>query len=108
MKLEELINGTLLGDASIRVDKGKYFYYSLNAKDKNFLFWSKFLFKKFNIPTYITLNNDISKVFTLGFYINARKNQDLLELRDKWYKQEKGKTVKTFPSDLNTPKLVMN
>ncbi|MDI6807046.1 MAG: helix-turn-helix domain-containing protein [Candidatus Aenigmarchaeota archaeon] len=100
MKLLELINGTVLGDASIRVDKNKYCYYSLNAKDKNFLKWIKRLFENFNIPTYITLNNATSKVFALGFYINARQKIKLLSLRRRWYKKENGKTQKIVPKDL--------
>jgi DNA-binding XRE family transcriptional regulator len=108
MKLPDIINGTLLGDASVRIDKSKYYYYSLNAKDKNFLCWVKTLLERFNIPTYITVNNIVSKVFTLGFYINARKSQELLKLRSKWYKQENGKTAKIIPFDLKiTPITVL-
>lgn len=100
MKLSELINGTLLGDASIRIYKNRYYYYSLNAKDKNFLEWNRRSFKKFYIPTYISLNNAISKVFTLGFYINARQNIELSSLRGKWYRKHNGKTVKVVPKNL--------
>jgi DNA-binding XRE family transcriptional regulator len=100
MKLLEIINGTLLGDASIRVWKGKYYYYSLNAKDRNFLEWCKKLLEKFNIPTYVVVNNAISKVFTLGFYINARQKPELLSLREKWYKKINGKIIKIIPRDL--------
>ncbi len=100
MKLSELINGTLLGDASIRIYKNRYYYYSLNAKDKKFLEWNRRSFKKFNIPTYIALNNAISKVFTLGFYINARQNIELSSLRGKWYRRHNDKTVKVVPKNL--------
>jgi len=104
MKLLELVNGTLLGDGSVRVDKNKYFYYSLNAKNKDFLKKMQRLFAKFNIPTYIVLNNPISKVFALGFYINARHNTELLALREKWYTQKNGKTQKIIPRDLQLTK----
>jgi len=36
----------------------------------------------------------------LGFYINARPYRELLHLRDKWYKEKKGKTIKVVPRDL--------
>jgi DNA-binding XRE family transcriptional regulator len=100
MKLLDIINGTLLSDASIRVWKNKYYYYSLNAKDKTFLEWVKKIFEQFKIPTYIVVNNKVSNVFSLGFYINARHYLELLFLRDKWYKKVNGKTVKTVPRDL--------
>lgn len=109
MKLSELINGTLLGDATVRVDKNKYYYYSLNAKDKNFLKWFGKLFLKFNIPTYIVLNNAISKVFALGFYINARQDSNLSALRNKWYTKQNGKTQKSIPKDLElTPMTLLH
>ncbi len=98
--LEDVIHGTLLGDACIRVDRKKYYYYSLNAKDKNFLFWFKGIMERFDIPTYITVSNKQSKVFALGFYINARKSDYLLGLRNTWYTKIDDKTVKTFPNDL--------
>ena len=100
MRLEEVVNGTLLGDASIRVDKKKYYYYGLSAKDKRFLKWVGDILWKFNIPTYISLNNSLSKVFTLGFYINARRDSWLLSLRKNWYKQENGAIIKIIPNDL--------
>lgn len=95
MKLLELVNGTLLGDGSVKADKNKYFYYSLNAKDKDFLKKVQRLFTKFDIPTYIVVNNPITKVFALGFYINARHNTELLTLR-KMVHARKWKNTKNY------------
>ncbi len=100
VKLIEIINGTLLSDASVRIYKNKYYWYSLNARSPKFLKWVSKIFEKFKIPTYITVNNKISKVFTLGFYINARKHKWLLSLRNKWYKKINGKSIKIVPRDL--------
>ena len=100
MKLLEIINGTLLGDASIECKEGKYYYYSLVSKSKEFLEWVKKFFLKYGIKPYILLNNYTSKVYMLGFYINAGPYKELLHLRDKWYKEIKGKTVKVVPRDL--------
>jgi hypothetical protein len=100
MKLLEIINGTLLGDASIECKEGKYYYYSLVSKSKEFLEWVKKFFLKYRIKPYILLNNYTSKVYMLGFYINARPYKELLNLRDKWYKEIKGKTIKVVPRDL--------
>jgi DNA-binding XRE family transcriptional regulator len=100
IKLFDMINGTLLSDASVRVWKNKYFYYSLNAKDRDFLKWVDKKFRKVKLSTYIVLNNKISKVFTLGFYINARSRKELSSLRDIWYKEVNGKTTKVVPKGL--------
>jgi DNA-binding XRE family transcriptional regulator len=100
MKLFEVINGTLLGDASISVHLNKYYRYSLTAKSKEFLEWVSKIFSSFGIPTYITLNNKITNVYSLGFYINARGISELMKLREKWYTKVNGKTVKIVPKDL--------
>jgi len=52
MKINELIYGNLLGDASIRSDKSKYFTYQIVAKDKKFLKWLKNFFKGFGIKRF--------------------------------------------------------
>jgi DNA-binding XRE family transcriptional regulator len=100
MELFEVINGTLLGDATVTVDKGKYYSYSLTAKSKEFLEWVAKIFSSFGIPTYITLSNKITNVYSLGFYINARGISELIKLREKWYTKINGKTVKIVPRDL--------
>jgi len=109
MKLAELLNGTLLGDAGIRVWKsryGNYFYYKLSAKDKMSLLWYKKLFQKFGINCYISQDNKISETSALGFYMN--KYSFLLNLREKWYSKINGKTIKLVPSDLRlTPKTLL-
>ncbi len=99
MKLQEIINGSLLGDASIRSDKGKYFTFQIVSKDQRFLEW---LAKFFNISR---INCWISKstlsTFVLGFYINSSPYKNLLSLRTKWYNQINGRTRKILPSNLN-------
>jgi DNA-binding XRE family transcriptional regulator len=100
MKLFEVINGTLLGDASICVHLNKYYHYSLTAKSKEFLEWVSKIFSSFGIPTYITLSNKITYVYSLGFYINARGIGELMKLREKWYTKIDGKTVKIVPKEL--------
>jgi DNA-binding transcriptional regulator YiaG len=104
----EIINGTLLGDASVRIWKNKYHYYSLNAKDKNFLEWMQKSLDMLNVKIYITLNNKISKVYTLGFYINKSKNQMLMELRNNWYIERLNKHAqKIIPRDLKLNPIVL-
>ena len=100
MKLFEVINGTLLSDASVCVYRNKYYRYSLTAKSKEFLEWVAKIFSSFGIPTYITLSNKITNVYSLGFYINARGIDELMKLREKWYAKINGKTVKIVPKDL--------
>jgi DNA-binding XRE family transcriptional regulator len=99
MKLFEVINGTLLSDASVCVYRNKYYLYSLTAKSKEFLEWVSKILAAYNIPAYFSFNG-MSEVFSLSFYINARKIDELMKLREKWYKKINGKTIKTVPSDL--------
>jgi hypothetical protein len=99
MKLFEIIKGTLLGDSSVRVYQNKYYYYSLTAKSKEFLEWVSKIFETFKIPTYFSFN-EVSEVFSLGFYINARNIDELMKLREKWYTKVNGKTIKIVPKDL--------
>lgn len=98
MEMIELIYGSLLGDASIRSDKGRYFTYQIVGKDKNFLEWFKRLFERFGIRCWISKNK--SELFLLGFYINSCPFPQLVSLRKKWYKQENGKTIKIIPRGL--------
>jgi len=37
--IHEIINGTLLGDGCIFLDRGKYARYKLTAKDEHFVSW---------------------------------------------------------------------
>jgi DNA-binding XRE family transcriptional regulator len=99
MKLFEVINGTLLSDASVCVYRNKYYRYSLTAKSKEFLEWVSKILAAYNIPTYFSFNG-VSEVFSLGFYINARNIDELMKLREKWYTKISGKTIKTVPRDL--------
>ena len=99
MELMEIINGGLLGDASIRVRENKYFYFNWYAKSVKFLEWLKGLLEENGITnSYISLSSSKSQVYLLGFYIN--KHPQLLDLRQKWYANIDGKTVKIVPGDL--------
>jgi DNA-binding XRE family transcriptional regulator len=98
MKINELIYGNLLGDASIRSDKSKYFTYQIVAKDKKFLKWLKNFFKEFGIKCWISKNK--TELFLLGFYINSCPFPELMSLRKKWYRKVNGKILKVIPRDL--------
>lgn len=100
MKIIDIVNGSLLGDASIRSDKGKYFTFQVVGKDERFLEWLAKFFNMSRINCWISKNNYNSNVFSLGFYINSSPFKNLIYFRDIWYKQMCGKTVKTIPLDL--------
>ncbi len=107
--LSDIINGTILGDASINLKNskyGKYFYYKLTAKDKRFLEWVKNILQKFKINnSWITPENNN---FALHFYINNCPYPQFLSLRQIWYKRENNKTIKTVPRDIElTPKILL-
>jgi len=99
MNLNEIIDGSLLGDGSIRSQSNKYFTYQITSKDKRFLRWVEKLFLNFGIKCWISVDNP--GIFKLGFYINSCPFQEFLVLRQKWYKKENGKTFKIIPFDLN-------
>ncbi len=98
MELNAIIDGNLLGDASIRSDKIKYFTFQLVSKDIGFLEWHRRMFKSYNIRCWISKNNP--SMYALGFYINSCPYQELLQLREKWYTKINGKTQKLVPRDL--------
>jgi DNA-binding transcriptional regulator YiaG len=91
MILLEVINGTLLGDASVTFDNynyRKYYNYKLTAKDKNFLLWFKDLIQTLGINNaWITLGSNTN---SMNFYVNNQCT-NLLKLREKWYKERQGK-----------------
>ncbi|MCD6402732.1 MAG: helix-turn-helix domain-containing protein, partial [Candidatus Aenigmarchaeota archaeon] len=94
-----ILNGGLLSDASIREKDGKYYYFQWTAKTKKFLEWIKNLLEEKGVKNaYISISNYTTKTFMLGFYLN--KYADLVHLRQKWYKQINGKTIKVVPKDL--------
>jgi len=101
-KVLEIVNGCLLGDGNIKEDKYKnkrYFTFKLTAKDRNLLEWVEKKLNSLGIDnTWIT--EDRKKVFNLNFYLNKYKIPELLNLRDKWYQKENGKTIKVVPRDL--------
>jgi len=117
VKLLEIINGTLLGDSSIKFDNfnykkynKKYFSYKIVAKDRKFLEWIEMLFKKFKIHNcWISRdNNKNSAIFALWFYIN--KYPEFLSLREKWYIERLNKHAqKIIPRDLElTPTVLLH
>jgi hypothetical protein len=104
-ELLEIVNGTLLGDGYIKFDtygNKKYYSFKLTAKDINFLKWVKKKFEKYKLNCWITYDSKSSDVHSLYFYINSAKyfREELLSLRNKWYKEIKGKTIKAVPRDL--------
>ncbi len=97
-ELLSVINGSLLGDACIKIDKGKYFTFQYTAKDKKFLENLKKIFGAYEIRCWITENNP--DIYQLCFYINTCPYPEFMHLREKWYKKQNGKTQKILPEDL--------
>lgn len=93
---KDIINGSLLGDAGIRIWKG-YHYYKHTAKDKQFLEWIGESLHKLPVTIYITKDNP--GTHALGFYIKTNLSE-LLELRQTWYKGKNGKMRKFVPLNL--------
>jgi len=100
INLSEIINGTLLSDACIALDRRKYARYKLTAKDEKFLKWLKNKFAKFGIHSFITRDNKNSGTFSLSIYFNSSPLPQLAELRGKWYRKINEKTIKVVPRDL--------
>jgi len=105
--LADIIVGTLLGDATIKTDADKYFSYKHSAKDKKYLEWQNRLLEKQGIKGCIGLDNKISEVYRLGFYINSLRNNYLTNLHKNWYAKVNGRYVKHLPKDLNIGSLVL-
>lgn len=78
-ELNEIINGSLLGDACIKVDKEKYFTFQYTAKDINFLENLNEIFKRFYIRCWIGRDNP--GIYKLGFYINNCPYPEFMHLR---------------------------
>jgi DNA-binding transcriptional regulator YiaG len=110
-ELNEIVNGTLLGDACIQFDNykyKKYFSYKLSAKDRNFLEWVKLRIKNLGIRNlWISLENKNPIKFALYFYINSCSYKHLLKLREKWYILHNGKSAKIVPRDINLTPMVL-
>jgi hypothetical protein len=110
MSLFEIINGSLLGDACVQFDNykyRKYFSYKITAIDKNFLEWLKVIFQQYSIKCWISKENKISNTFALYFYINSCPYPELLQFRNKWYKQINGRTTKIIPKNLGISPMVL-
>src|SRR3989338_3746922 len=97
-ELLNVINGSLLGDACIKSDKGKYFTFNYTAKDKKFLENLKYFLEGYQIHCWIARNNP--DVYQLGFYINTCPYPEFMQLRENWYTKINGKTQKILPKDL--------
>ncbi|MBU3905225.1 MAG: helix-turn-helix domain-containing protein [Nanoarchaeota archaeon] len=107
-ELFDIINGTLLGDASIRSSNWKYPCYKLTAKDKNFLKWFQRLLNEYKIKSWISQDNKISGVHSLGFYINTCPFSEFKDLERRWYsKNENGSKTKIFPKDLELNQTIL-
>ncbi len=107
--LEEIINGSLLGDATVGVTLGKYFTYAHTAKDYNYLKWQADFLESFDVKHYITADNKKNGTHRLGIYINATKNEFLNSLHSKWYMPKDGRNFKIAPSDLQlTPTVLLH
>ncbi len=107
--LHEILNGTLLGDASIGEKSKKYFYYKHVAKDGKYLEWQNTLLNQFDIRGFIGLDNKIGNIQRLGFYLNSFNDKDLINLHSKWYIPKDGKNFKIVPRDIElTPTVLLH
>lgn len=84
-----------------------HFYYKHAAKDKKYLEWQSRLLEKHGIKGCIGLDNRISEVYRLGFYINSLRNDYLTDLHKNWYRKVNGRNIKHLPGDLNINPLVL-
>jgi DNA-binding transcriptional regulator YiaG len=112
-KLLNILNGTLLGDACILFDNykyKKYFVYKITAKGQIFLFWLNSIFKTFQINNSWITEDKRNNTISLYFYINNCPYTELMKLRDKWYRERKGKPAqKIIPRDLKlTPTVILH
>jgi len=102
-KILEIINGCLLGDGCIKEDRYKdrrYFAFKLTAKDRNLLEWVASKLKSLGVDNVWITKEKRNNVYNLNFYLNKYSIPELLNLRDKWYQKENGKTIKVVPKDL--------
>lgn len=105
--LQDIIHGTLLGDASIGVTSGKYFNYKHIAKDKRYLEWQSKFLQRHGITGCIGIDNKINGIHRLGFYINSKKDDFLDSLHSRWYKKKNGRNVKFVPKNIKITSTVL-
>jgi len=105
MEIIEILEGSILGDGSIKSKDGKYFTFQISGKDNRFLEWTAKFLNMSGINCWISKSNP--NLFSLGFYINSCPYKNLLSWRKEWYATENNKLVKTFPSDLKITPLVL-
>ena len=101
-KINEIIQGTLLGDGCIFLNRGKYARYKLTAKDANFINWVRKIFTKSNLKNYSSFDK---RNRTNILYSSA--NSLYLSLRKGWYKRDNGKTQKIIPRSLKLTSVVL-
>jgi len=94
LKINEIIEGCLLGDGCIFLDRKKYSRFKLTAKDRDFLEWVKqLLIKKFKVYISFDKRNRTHILY-------SSSNPFFTLFREKWYKKIKGRIIKTIPRDL--------
>ncbi len=96
--LYDVIQGSLLGDGSIRSQNKKYFSFKISGRDERFVKWLEHLFNNFKIKCWISKDNQ--NLFSVWFYINTCPYPTFLSLRNKWYKINNGKTRKIIPKNI--------
>lgn len=109
-KLIDILEGTLLGDGCIKFDNykyRKYLSYKLTAKDKNFLLWFKELINEYHLKCWNTIDNKKQNINAFYFYINNCLYPEIISLRNKWYKEIKGKYKKIVPRDIELTSTVL-
>jgi len=100
-EFRDILNGTLLGDGCIFLDRHKYSRYKLTAKDKNFLKWIESKFIVFNMKCYFGFN----KINQTNFLYGSTSSL-FNKLRLEWYKNQ-GKPVKIVPKNLELSPTVL-
>ncbi len=93
-KLEDIINGLLLGDGCITIDKNKYCRLKVTAKDKKLLEWIKSKLERWGLRCYFTFDrrNETYSLYT--------SHELFIRLRRRLYTKINGKTQKVVPRDL--------
>ncbi|MBI2675997.1 MAG: helix-turn-helix domain-containing protein [Candidatus Aenigmarchaeota archaeon] len=93
--LEDTIDGNLLGDGSVFLDRGKYARFKITAKDESYLYWIGDMLKSQGLNIYFSKDKR-NKTFIL--YVSTGKF--FTDLRKKWYRVDNGKTLKIVPNNL--------
>lgn len=105
VKLVDIINGSLLGDGSIRSQKDRYYSFKVSATDKRFAMWMKRLFHKFKLRCWLSKDNQA--LFSTWFYINSCPFPEFMSLRERWYRHESDKIIKIVPKTIELNPITM-